>query len=100
MLGSIAFMLHTLKWLMKVLKSCETPFCDDVIKKMTLFANSLIPAIILNMVCGGMWSSLGKGTEFGLTVNLGSVLLVAVLYLLVVVFKYGAQLQQESDETL
>ena len=54
----------------------------------------------MNTVCDGMWNTLGKGSELDLSVNLGSILLVAVLYLLVVVFKYGAQLQQESDETL
>ena len=100
MFGTAAFTAHTIKWLMKALETCETPFCENVIRKMMLFANSLIPLIIMNTVCDGMWNTLGKGSELDLSVNLGSILLVAVLYLLVVVFKYGAQLQQESDETL
>ena len=100
MFGTAAFTVHTIKWLMKALETCETPFCENVIRKMMLFANSLIPLIIMNTVCDGMWNTLGKGSELDLSVNLGSILLVAVLYLLVVVFKYGAQLQQESDETL
>ncbi|MBR4766943.1 MAG: hypothetical protein IK085_09305 [Clostridia bacterium] len=101
MFGTAAFSAHTIKWLMKALKTCETPFCENVIRKMMLFANSLIPLIIMNTVCDGMWNTLGgKASELNLSVNLGSVLLVAVVYLLVVVFKYGAQLQQEADETL
>ena len=100
MFGTAAFMTHTIKWLMKALETCETPFCDNVIRKMMLFANSLIPLIVMNTVCDAMWNTLGKGSELDFSINLGSILLVAVVYLLVVVFKYGAQLQQESDETL
>ena len=99
-LGAVTVMLHLLKALMKSLKACETPFTDDVIRNMTRFANSLIPVVVLNMLCGGLWNAVTRGAEIGLTVNLGSVLVVAVIYLLVIVFRYGAQLQKESDETL
>ena len=99
-LGAVAVMAHFLTALMKALRKCETPFSEDVIKAMSRFAISLIPAVCLNMLCGGLWSSLGNRGEFGMTVNIGSVLLVAVIFLLIAVFKYGAQLQQESDETL
>jgi hypothetical protein len=99
-LGAVTVMLHLLKALMKSLKTCETPFADDVIRNMTRFANSLIPVVVLNMLCGGLWNAVTRGAEIGLTVNLGSVLVVAVIYLLVIVFRYGAQLQKESDETL
>lgn len=92
--------VHFLVSLMKALRKCETPFCESVIKSMSRFAVSLIPAVFMNMVCGGMWSSLFSGSGFAMTVNLGSVLLVAVIFLLIAVFKYGALLQQESDETL
>ena len=100
MLGTAAFAIHTVKWLMKALEICETPFCENVIKKMTLFANSLIPVIIMNTLCNAVWNSLGKGSELNISLNIGSVLLVAVVYLLIAVFRYGAQLQQEADETL
>ena len=100
MFGTAAFAMHCVKWLMKELKTCETPFCEVVIKKLSLFANSLIPVIIMNTVCDALWNSVGKGSELNFSVNLGSILLVAVIYILVVVFRYGAQLQQESDETL
>ena len=97
---TVEIAVHFLASLMKALRKCETPFCDSVIKSMSRFAISLIPAVFMNMLCGGLWSSLGNRGEFGMTVNLSSVLLVAVIFLLIAVFKYGAQLQQESDETL
>ena len=97
---TVEIAVHFLASLMKALRKCETPFCESVIKSMSRFAVSLIPAVFMNMVCGGMWSSLGNSSKFGMTVNLGSVLLVAVIFLLIAVFKYGALLQQESDETL
>lgn len=97
---TVEIAVHFLASLMKALRKCETPFCESVIKSMSRFAVSLIPAVFMNMVCGGMWSSLSSGSGFAMTVNLGSVLLVAVIFLLIAVFKYGALLQQESDETL
>lgn len=97
---TVEIAVHFLASLMKALRKCETPFCESVIKSMSRFAISLIPTVFMNMVCGGMWSSLFSGSGFAMTVNLGSVMLVAVIFLLIAVFKYGALLQQESDETL
>lgn len=98
--GAITVMLYMVKGLMNELKSCETPFTENVIKYMTRFGTSLIPVVVLKMLCGGFWSSIRTGSDFSMTVNVGMVLIVAVVYILTVVFKYGAQLQQESDETL
>ena len=67
---------------------------------MSRFAVSMFPAVILGMLTSGFWSYASGGTNFSMTVNLGSILAVAVIYLLIVVFKYGAKLQKESDETL
>lgn len=99
-LGAVTVALEMVKSLMKALKSCETPFSQEVVRRMARFANSLIPAAVLGMVCEGVWSSLSSGTGFEMSLNIGSVLLVAVVYMLVIVFKYGAELQRESDETL
>ncbi|MBE6828235.1 MAG: DUF2975 domain-containing protein [Ruminococcaceae bacterium] len=98
-LGAVTVMLYMLKGLMKSIKNCDTPFSDEIIKKMTYFANSTIPVIVLNMICGGLWVSIGK-SGFDMTINLSSVFMVMVIYILVTIFKYGAQLQHESDETL
>lgn len=99
-LGAVTAALYMLKALMKSLKTCETPFNEDVIKKMKRFAISLIPAVALNIIFDGLWSSLSVGADFSPSLNIGSILLVAVVYVLVFIFEYGAKLQQESDETL
>ena len=99
-LGSVTVSLYMLKALMKSLKNCETPFSEDIIKNMTRFAYSLICVIVLEIICSGFWSSLRAASNYELSVDLGSILLVAVIYILITVFKYGAKLQQESDETL
>ena len=99
-LVSVTVALFMLKALMKSLKNCKTPFAEDVIKNMTRFATSLVCVMILDIIISILWSALSTGLSYNTSVNLGSVLLVAVIYVLIVVFKYGAKLQQESDETL
>ncbi len=99
-LGVVTVSLYMLKALMKSLKTCESPFADDVIKKMTRFATSLVCVVVLNTLFGGFWSTLASGLNYSLTINLESVLFVAIIYILITVFKYGAKLQKESDETL
>ena len=96
--GSVTVSLEMLMRLMKKLRKCETPFSQDVIKWMTRFAYSLIPAVVLSMITKGMWSGLITN-DYTFNMDLGSILLVAVIFLLVVVFRYGAELQKESDET-
>lgn len=98
-LGSVTVTLYMVKALMKSLKECETPFAEEVIKNMTRFATSLICVVILQFIFGGFWSSLTTG-KYDFNINIESILLVAVIYILITVFKYGAALQHESDETL
>ncbi len=80
---------------------CESPFDKAVIKKMQILAWSLIP-----------WAILGTGTDmltefvmtgklnFVLNFNLGIVFVILLILVITYIFKYGAMLQQESDETL
>ena len=98
--AAITAALYMLKALMKALRDCDSPFCEKVVGSMTHFAYSLIPVCVLHMFNGGFWSSIGSNSSFNMTVDLGSILLVAVVFILVVIFRYGAQLQKESDETL
>ena len=97
---AITVALHMVKALMKSLKECETPFSEIVIKKMTNFATSLVCVVILSIILSGFWKTFILGAIYKPSVNLGSILLVAIIYILIIVFKYGAQLQKESDETL
>ena len=99
-LGAVTVALYMVKALMKSLKESESPFSEGVIKNMTYFANSLVCVVILKIILSGFWSTFESGLNYKLSIDLGSVLLVAVIYILITVFKYGAKLQQESDETI
>jgi len=98
-LGITAVCVHMLTRLMKALKKCETPFSQDVIKRMTRFAYWLVPAVVFSMINKCVWSGIFSNS-YSFTLDIGSVLLVAVIYLLVIIFRHGALLQRESDETL
>lgn len=85
----------------KALKDCETPFEGSVIKAMQKFGYSLIPWPILSSVVESIADSFFSGViNIGLSIDLSLVLAVIVVIILSYIFKYGAMLQQESDETL
>ncbi len=87
--------------LCKAFRDCQSPFEENVIKKMQHFAYSLIPLIVASGVIGGIGNKImTAGQSFEISLDLGMVLVVLVVFLLVYIFKYGAVLQQESDETL
>ena len=97
----IIVMLFMLKKLMKSLEICETPFCDDVIRRMKNFGYSLIPFAVLRTVSESAWNSLlSKDFDISLGVDLTVVMVILVVFLLVMIFTYGAELQKQSDETL
>ncbi len=73
--------------LAKALETCESPFEEKVIKAMKSFAFSLIPVGVVVFLTDGV---LGLTTAF----------IVAAIFLFAFVFKYGAELQQQADETV
>ncbi|MBQ4425860.1 MAG: hypothetical protein II882_09035 [Lachnospiraceae bacterium] len=101
-LTAVLVMLCFLKSLMTEFKNCDTPFSDGVIRKMTNFAWSLVPMGVLSGFSGSDWALLlnKAGGRFHFSLNLSVVLVVLILFAIVQVFKYGAQLQLQSDETL
>ncbi len=87
--------------LCKAFRDCQTPFEENVIKKMQNLAISLIPWAIVTAVTNSVSDSvMNRKLSLNFTVDLGVVLIVLVVLVLVYIFKYGAVLQQESDETL
>ncbi len=73
----------------------------NVIKKMQYFAYSLVPWAVVSMISDSIRESiLNNKLSVMFSIDLGVVLIVLVVLLLVHIFKYGAVLQQESDETL
>lgn len=87
--------------LCKAFRDCESPFEENVIKKMQNFAISLIPWSVISMGTESAANSLmNNRASIVFSLNLGVILIILVVFVLVYIFKYGAVLQQESDETL
>ena len=99
--AAIAVSLFMLRRLFKEFESCETPFTDVAVKRLYAFGFSLIPVILIGTVAEAMAQALltpSEGINFYLDV--GAIVAFVVTICLCTLFKYGAQLQQESDETL
>ncbi|MBQ9807346.1 MAG: hypothetical protein IJM55_00580 [Ruminococcus sp.] len=73
--------------LAKALEKCDSPFEDSVMKAMGNFGKSLIPMAVFMVVLRGLS-------------GVSTFLAILVVLLFIQVFKYGAKLQKESDETL
>lgn len=87
--------------LCKAFRDCQSPFEENVIKKMQSFAISLIPWSIISMITESITNTLlNNKTSIMFSLDLGIILIVLIVLVLVYIFKYGAVLQQESDETL
>ncbi len=87
-------------------KNCTSPFEDNVVKKLRNLAFSLIPWTVLgsltSILSGAAFSTfmMGSKQRFTVSIDLSMLLVVAIILMLSYIFKYGAVLQQESDETL
>ena len=94
----LTVVLFMIRALMKSIEKCETPFCNDVIRKMKNFGYSLIPLAVLSGTSENTWNILDVGVHAG--IDLKVVFVILVVFMLVMVFSYGAELQKQSDETL
>ena len=77
-----AVTLYFARRVFKALAKCETPFTDDIVKKMKVFG----------------WVMIGYGILTSL--NLTTIVAGLAVLMLGYVFAHGKDLQQESDETL
>lgn len=85
-LASVFVMIIFARKMAKALESCNSPFEESVIKSMKHFAFSMIP---WGIIFGYFFNSL-----------IMTILLVLVVMAIVYIFSYGAELQQESDDTV
>ena len=101
-IGLLIYVFIMLRRLMKEFEKCDSPFSDGVIKAMTGFAISLIPYTVLKpmltKLSGSFLTSGNINIDFSLDLSMAFSALVIIL--LIFIFKYGASLQKESDETL
>lgn len=90
-----------LRRLFAVLTRCESPFCCEVVNRMRGFGFSLLPVAVfasIGVTMLGSFLTAGKSTN--VSIQWGVLIAFVVTMALVAVFKYGVQLQKESDETL
>lgn len=101
--AALTAMLYMVKALMKAFKTCDTPFSDNVVKRIKNFGFSMIPVIATSMLTEAFWdyfTSRGGFETFEISLDLKGILALAVVFVLALVFNYGAELQKLSDETL
>lgn len=87
--------------LMSELSAAPSPFTEGVVKKMKFFAIAILAASIATSIANSLISLiLTAGHAYTFNFNFGSIITAVIIFVLAVVFRYGAQLQKESDETL
>ncbi len=87
--------------LCRAFKDCESPFEENVVRKLTALAYSLLPWVVLGSLTESITESIFTNNfNLMIGVDLGMVLIILFIFVLAYIFKYGAVLQQESDETL
>lgn len=99
--ASAAVALWMLRKLFQVLSVCDSPFRMELVAKLRAFGYSLLPVAVFASL-GETWAIrfLSAGQITGVSVQWGVLLTFVVTMCLVTVFRYGVQLQKESDETL
>lgn len=92
--------LLMLQKLFKVLSVCESPFCTDFVSKLRAFGYSLLPVALFASIGETLAIRFLSGGGNDISIQWGVLVAFAVTMCLVAVFRYGVQLQKESDETL
>ena len=87
--------------LCKAFEACRTPFDEPVIQRMTTFAWTLIVCAVVSCFARASVAAVLSGWQrVSFNLNLTSVFTALMVFFLCMVFRYGAQLQKEADETL
>lgn len=103
-----------LKRLSDGFRRCDTPFSNDVVSRMTTFAWVLLIGSVVSSVAQSVANTLvarsyqlefsinpsGMPTGLHFSFEFAPILIALVVLFLVMIFRYGAQLQKEADETL
>jgi len=97
----ITVTLFMLRSLLMSLEKCDTPFTSDVISKIKNFGFSLIPFVVLRSAVESAWGSmLNTGADINAGLDFTMIIAILVVFMLAMIFSYGAELQKQSDETL
>ena len=89
---------------------CRSPFDEAVIRRMNIFAWTLIVCAVVGSFAGSAAQSAVMAFQnagihvgaknFGVSLDLYPIFAALIVFFLCMVFRYGAQLQREADETL
>ena len=103
-LTGIACAIVTLVMFMKLcdaFRVCISPFDEAVIKRMNVFAWTLIICAVVGCVATAAATAAVAGLgNLSFNLNLTPIFAALVVFFLCMIFRYGAQLQKEADETL
>lgn len=99
MLAAIFVTMTFIIKLCKEFKNCETPFSEGVIKRMKQVGYSILPWFIV-LPTAEAAANFMVSNNFNISLDPGMLIMALVVLALTHIFKYGAMLQQESDETL
>lgn len=97
--GALLFAVIRGDKLFMLLGDCETPFTQEIVKSLSRLAWAILPAYLCNGLYQGYTLYLEKGKLMP-TYDLSHVVLILCVFVLAQVFKFGAALQTQSDETL
>ena len=86
--------------LFRAFAKCESPFDKLIITRMRLFAFSLLPWVTFSSIQSYLLAKFLGNANINFSVNLAVIFTILVIFALTYIFKYGAVLQKESDETL
>ena len=93
--------MHFVGKLCELFQDCETPFTVEISEALKKLAIAIIPMAFFSNLSESVSNSLMSGQiNIVIGVDLMTVLLVLLVFMLSAIFNYGAMLQQESDETL
>ena len=93
--------MHFVEKLCKIFKECETPFTEEVVQTLKKVAIALIPMAFVSNLTTSLTNSIMSGNvNIVIGVDLTTILLVLIIFMLAAIFSYGTVLQQEADETL
>lgn len=99
--GAIYIVLCFIEKLCILFRDCETPFTDEVVNALKKLAISIIPMACLSSITQSISDSILTGNiDIVIGIDLMTVILVVLIFMLAAIFKYGTMLQIESDETL
>lgn len=93
--------MHFISKLCKQFKECETPFTEGIVQALKKLAIALIPMAFMTNLTNSIIDSIMTGNvKIVIGVDVTTILLVLLVFMLSAIFNYGTMLQQESDETL